>query len=120
MAVIFFCINAACILNHKLRLHTISNQNYEPEDISSIDPMHEAKITAEVIEMVHRMFPQFDSDSIGDATKQVIERDQDHKLRTYEIAQQTLDILQHKPMKKKRRTSKKKPTSKDITAYLDL
>lgn len=57
---------------------------------------------------------------IGDATKQVIERDQDHKLRTYEIAQQTLDILQHKPVKKKRRISKKKPTSKDITAYLDL
>lgn len=98
----------------------ISNQNYEPEDISSLDPMHEAKITAEVIEMVHRMFPQFDSDSIGDAIKQVIERDQDHKLRTYEIAQQTLDILQHKPVKKKRRASKKKPTSKDITAYLDL
>lgn len=82
--------------------------------------MHEAKITAEVIEMVHRMFPQFDSDSIGDAIKQVIERDQDHKLRTYEIAQQTFDILQHKPVKKKRRASKKKPTSKDITAYLDL
>ncbi|WP_277017092.1 hypothetical protein [Absicoccus porci] len=57
--------------------------------------------------MVHRMFPQFDSDSIGDDTKQVIERDQDHKLRTYEIAQQTLDILQHKLVKKKRRTSKK-------------
>ena len=49
-----------------------------------------------------------------------LERDQDHKLRTYEIAQQTLDILQNKPAKKKRRTSKKKPTSKDITAYLNL
>ena len=98
----------------------ISNQNYEPEDITSFNSMQEAKITSDVIEMVHNMFPQFDSDSIGTATKQVIENDQEHKLRTYEIAQQALDILQDKPVKKKRRSSKKKPTSKDITAYLDL
>lgn len=97
-----------------------SNQNYEPEDISSLDLIGEAKITSEVIEMVHHMFPQFDSDLIASATKQVLENDKDHKLRTYEIAQQTLDILQNKPAKKKRRTNKKKPTSKDITAYLDL
>lgn len=95
-----------------------SNQNYEPEDISSLDLIGEAKITSEVIEMVHHMFPQFDSDLIASATKQVLENDKDHKLRAYEIAQQTLDILQNKPAKKKRRTNKRSQHQKILLLIL--
>lgn len=88
--------------------------------MEEFDVEREAKITSDVIKMIHPIYPQFDFDMIADGIKQVLETEPDHQLRTYEIAQQTLDILQNTPMKKKRRTNKKKPISKDITAYLNL
>lgn len=68
--------------------------------MEEFDAEREAKITSDVIKMIHPIYPQFDSDMIAAGIKQVLENDKDHKLRTYEI-----DILQNKPMKKKQRRS---------------
>ncbi len=42
--------------------------------------------------MIHPIYPQFDSDMIAAGIKQVLETEPNHPLRTYEIAQQTLDM----------------------------
>ncbi len=90
---------------------------YKMEPLNVDETKKEANVTSQVIEWIRQGYPEFSSDMIGLAVKQVLVSDEFKSLKTFEIARKVLDILLDKPTKKKRR-KKVKPRYKDITSYL--
>lgn len=61
---------------------------------------------------------RFDSDSIGRATRMVLEEDVNHHLKPHEVAKQVIAILNEEPVKPKRKATRRTPASKNICDYI--
>ncbi len=64
------------------------------------------------------LYVEFDSDSIGRATRMVLEEDVNHRLKPHEVAKQVIAILNKEPVKPKRKATRRTPASKNICDYI--
>ena len=101
-----------------LILARAENDPYKMPEVQMDDMVYETNVITKVISLIRSLYPEYDSDKIGTATKEVMADDEAHELRAHQIAQEVLNVLQNKPKKKTRTSKKDKPVSKNICDYL--
>lgn len=65
--------------------------------------VYESKMMTKVIDLVREIYVEFDSDSIGRATRMVLEEDVNHRLKPHEVAKQVIAILNEEPVSQRER-----------------
>lgn len=80
--------------------------------------VYESKMMTKVIDLVREIYVEFDSDSIGRATRMVLEEDVNHRLKPHEVAKQVIAILNEEPVKPKRKATRRTLASKNICDYI--
>lgn len=89
-----------------------SKETYLRNKISNM--VYESKMMTKVIDLVREIYVEFDSDSIGRATRMVLEEDVNHRLKPHEVAKEVIAILNEEPVKPKRKATRRTPASKNI------
>ena len=103
------------------RILTIAEEEknkYQMPESNISNMVYESKMMTKVIDLVREIYVEFDSDSIGRATRMVLEEDVNHRLKPHEVAKQVIAILNKEPVKPKRKATRKTPASKNICDYI--
>lgn len=103
------------------RILTIAEEEknkYQMPESNISNMVYESKMMTKVIDLVREIYVEFDSDSIGRATRMVLEEDVNHRLKPHEVAKQVIAILNEEPVKPKRKATKRTPASKNICDYI--
>ena len=103
------------------RILTIAEEEkdkYQMPESNISNMVYESKMMAKVIDLVREIYVEFDSDSIGRATRMVLEEDVNHRLKPHEVAKQVIAILNEEPVKPKRKATRRTPASKNICDYI--
>lgn len=101
-----------------LALAKADNDPYKMPEIQMDDMVYETNMISEVIRLIQSLYPNYDSDQIGIAARSIMAEDKAHELRSNQIAQEVLNVLQNKPKKKTKTSKKDKLVSKNICDYL--
>ncbi|WP_270742081.1 hypothetical protein [Holdemanella biformis] len=86
------------------RILTIAEEEknkYQMPESNISNMVYESKMMTKVIDLVREIYVEFDSDSIGKAT-----RDVNHRLKPHEVAKQVIAILNEEPVKPKRKATR--------------
>ena len=103
------------------RILTIAEEEknkYQMPESNINNMVYESKMMTKVIDLVREIYVEFDSDSIGRATRMVLEEDVNHRLKPHEVAKQVIAILNEEPVKPKRKATRRTPASKNICDYI--
>lgn len=103
------------------RILTIAEEEknkYQMPESNISNMVYESKMMTKVIDLVREIYVEFDSDSIGRATRMVLEEDVNHRLKPHEVAKQVIAILNEEPVKPKRKATRRTPASKNICDYI--
>ena len=103
------------------RILTIAEEEknkYQMPESNISNMVYESKMMTKVIDLVREIYVEFDSDSIGKATRMVLEEDVNHRLKPHEVAKQVIAILNEEPVKPKRKATRRTPASKNICDYI--
>lgn len=103
------------------KLFTIAEEEknkYQMPESNISNMVYESKMMTKVIDLVREIYVEFDSDSIGRATRMVLEEDVNHRLKPHEVAKQVIAILNEEPVKPKRKATRRTPASKNICDYI--
>lgn len=103
------------------RILTIAEEEknkYQMPESNISNMVYESKMMTKVIDLVREIYVEFDSDSIGRATRMVLEEDVNHRLKLHEVAKQVIAILNEDPVKPKRKSTRRTPASKNICDYI--
>lgn len=103
------------------RILTIAEEEknkYKMPESNISNMVYESKMMTKVIDLVREIYVEFDSDSIGRATRMVLEEDVNHRLKPHEVAKQVIAILNEEPVKPKRKATRRTPASKNICDYI--
>lgn len=103
------------------RILTIAEEEknkYQMPESNISNMVYESKMMTKVIDLVCEIYVEFDSDSIGRATRMVLEEDVNHRLKPHEVAKQVIAILNEEPVKPKRKATRRAPASKNICDYI--
>ncbi|WP_337533469.1 ATP-binding protein [Holdemanella sp.] len=103
------------------RILTIAEEEknkYQMPESNISNMVYESKMMTKVIDLVREIYVEFDSDSIGRATRMVLEEDVNHRLKPHEVAKQVIAILNEEPVKPKRKVTRRTPASKNICDYI--
>lgn len=103
------------------RILTIAEEEknkYQMPESNISNMVYESKMMTKVIDLVREIYVEFDSDSIGRATRMVLGEDVNHRLKPHEVAKQVIAILNEEPVKPKRKATRRTPASKNICDYI--
>lgn len=97
---------------------SLKKNKYQMPESNISNMVYESKMMTKVIDLVREIYVEFDSDSIGRATRMVLEEDVNHRLKPHEVAKQVIAILNEEPVKPKRKATRRTPASKNICDYI--
>lgn len=99
----------------------LDKNEYEMPKVNIGNLAYESKVTKHVLNMLRPLHPEYSSDDITRAVKEIFSEEGSRQRRVDEIARGTLDVLMGNPRpKKKKAVPKSKPLSKNICDYISL
>lgn len=100
---------------------TLDKNEYEMPKVNIGNLAYESKVTKHVLNMLRPLHPEYSSDDITRAVKEIFSEEGSRQRRVDEIARGTLDVFMGNPRpKKKKAVPKSKPLSKNICDYISL
>lgn len=99
----------------------LDKNEYEMPKVNIGNLAYESKVTKQVLNMIRPLHPEYSSDDITRAVKEILSEEGSRQRRVDEIARGALDVLMGNPRpKKKKAVPKSKPLSKNICDYISL
>lgn len=99
----------------------LDKNEYEMPKVNIGNLAYESKVTKQVLNMIRPLHPEYSSDDITRAVKEILSEEGSRQRRVDELARGTLDVLMGNPRpKKKKAVPKSKPLSKNICDYISL